>query len=157
MKANSNPDRIDRSILRELQRDAKLTNTALAERVNLSESACLRRVQRLEETGLIRAYVTLLDQSLAGFPEDIFVQITLKTQQRGDLDAFENAVAAVPEVMECYLMTGSADYIVRLIASDARDYERIHNQHLTRLPGVDRVQSSFALRTIVRRTEISLR
>ena len=123
----------------------------------MSESACLRRVQRLEETGLIRAYVTLLDQSLAGFPEDIFVQITLKSQQRGDLDAFEKAVAAVPEVMECYLMTGSADYIVRLIASDARDYERIHNQHLTRLPGVDRVQSSFALRTIVRRTEISLR
>jgi DNA-binding Lrp family transcriptional regulator len=117
----------------------------------------LRRVQRLEETGLIRAYVTLLDQSLAGFPEDIFVQITLKSQQRSDLDAFERAVVAIPEVMECYLMTGSADYIVRLIASDARDYERIHNQHLTRLPGVDRVQSSLALRTVVRRTEISLR
>jgi DNA-binding Lrp family transcriptional regulator len=129
----------------------------LAERVNLSESACLRRVYRLEETGLIRAYVTLLDQSLVGFPEDIFVQITLKSQQRSDLDAFEKAVVAVPEVMECYLMTGSADYIVRLIASDARDYERIHNQHLTRLPGVDRVRSSFALRTVVRRTEISLR
>lgn len=157
MKANSNPDRIDRSILRELQRDAKLTNAALAERVNLSESACLRRVHRLEETGLIRAYVTLLDQSLAGFPDDVFVQITLKSQQRSDLDAFEKAVVAVPEVMECYLMTGSADYIVRLIASDARDYERIHHQHLTRLPGVDRVQSSFALRTVVRRTEISLR
>jgi DNA-binding Lrp family transcriptional regulator len=157
MKASSNLDRIDRSILRELQRDAKLRNAALAELVNLSESACLRRVQRLEETGLIRAYVTLLDQSLAGFPEDIFVQITLKSQQRSDLDAFERAVVAIPEVMECYLMTGSADYIVRLIASDARDYERIHNQHLTRLPGVDRVQSSLALRTVVRRTEISLR
>jgi len=157
MKSSSNPDQIDRSILRELQRNAKLTNAALAERVNLSESACLRRIQRLEETGLIRAYVTLLDQSLAGFPEDIFVQITLKSQQGSDLDVFEKAVAAVPEVMECYLMTGSADYIVRLIASDARDYERIHSQHLTRLPGVDRVQSSFALRTVVRRTEISLR
>jgi DNA-binding Lrp family transcriptional regulator len=157
MKATSNPDRIDRSILRELQRDAKLTNAALAARVNLSESACLRRIQRLEETGLIRAYVALLDQSRAGFPEDVFVQITLKSQQRSDLDAFEKAVAAVPEVMECYLVTGSADYIVRLIASDARDYERIHNQHLTRLPGVDKVQSSFALRTVVRRTEISLR
>lgn len=157
MKANSNLDRIDRLILRELQRDAKLTNATLADRASLSESACLRRVRRLEESGLIRAYVTLLDQSLAGFPEDIFVQITLKSQQRRDLEAFERAVVTVPEVMECYLMSGSADYIVRLIASDARDYERIHSQYLTCLPGVDRVQSSFALRTVVKRTEISLR
>jgi DNA-binding Lrp family transcriptional regulator len=147
-------DRIDRGILRELQRDARLTNSALAQRVSLSESACLRRVRRLEETGMIRAYVGLLDQSLAGYPENVFVQITLKSQQRGDLAAFEAAVVTVPEVMECYLMSGSADYLVRVIVGDARDYERIHSQHLTQLPGVDRVQSSFALRTVIKRTEI---
>lgn len=147
-------DRIDRAILHELQRDARLTNSTLAERVNLSESACLRRVRRLEETGMIRAYVGLLDQSLAGYPENVFVQITLKSQQRVDLEAFEKAIVTVPEVMECYLMSGSADYLVRVIVGDARDYERIHSQYLTRLPGVDRVQSSFALRTVTKRTEI---
>jgi DNA-binding Lrp family transcriptional regulator len=147
-------DPIDRAILHELQRDARLTNSTLAERVNLSESACLRRVRRLEETGMIRAYVALLDQSLAGYPENVFVQITLKSQQRADLEAFEKAIGTVPEVMECYLMSGSADYLVRVIVGDARDYERIHSQYLTRLPGVDRVQSSLALRTVTKRTEI---
>lgn len=144
-------------ILHEIQADAKLTNLALAERVNLSESACLRRVRRLEEAGMIRGYVGLVDQTRAGFPDNVFVQITLHSQQRDDLAAFEAAVKALPEVMECYLMSGEADYIIRVIVADARDYERIHSQHLTRLPGVDRVHSSFALRTVIKKTEIPIR
>jgi DNA-binding Lrp family transcriptional regulator len=150
-------DRIDRSILHELQLDARLSNAALAGRINLSESACLRRVRRLEEDSMITNYVALVDQSRAGYPDNVFVQITLESQQQDDLAAFEAAVAALPEVMECYLMSGDSDYLLRVIVCDARDYERIHSQHLTRLPGVDRVQSSFALRTVTKRTELPVR
>jgi len=150
-------DRTDRAILHELQADARLSNSALAERISLSESACLRRVRNLERSGLIRGYVSLVDQSMAGYPDNVFVQITLKSQQRDDLAAFEAAVMELPEVMECYLMSGESDYILRVIVADARDYERIHSNDLTRLPGVDRVHSSFALRTVVKKTEIPIR
>jgi Lrp/AsnC family leucine-responsive transcriptional regulator len=150
-------DRIDRIILHELQLDGRLSNAALAERISLSESACLRRVRQLEDSGLLRGYVGLVDQSMAGYPDNVFVQITLASQQRDDLDAFEAAVAELPEVMECYLMSGVADYILRVVVADARDYERLHSNHLTRLPGVDRVHSSFALRTVVKKTELPIR
>lgn len=147
-------DRIDQKILTALQQDGRMTNQALAEYARLSESACLRRVRRLEQSGLISRYVALLDQPRAGFPDDVFVRITLTSQQQKDLRAFEAAAALLPEVMECHLMSGDSDYLLRVIVADARDYERLHSQHLTRLPGVDRVHSSFALRTVVRRTEL---
>ena len=150
-------DRIDKLILHELQENARLSNAALAERINLSESACLRRVRNLEKSGLIRGYVGLVDQSMAGYPDNVFVRITLISQQRDDLAAFEAAVGELPEVMECYLMSGDSDYFLRVVVADARDYERIHSNHLTRLPGVDRVQSSFALRTVIKKTELPLR
>jgi Lrp/AsnC family transcriptional regulator, leucine-responsive regulatory protein len=150
-------DRIDRAILHELQMDGRLPNAALAQRVSLSESACLRRVRRLEADGLIRGYVGLVDQSLAGYPDNVFVRITLTSQQQDDLKQFEIAVRKVPEVMECYLMSGDADYLLRVIVADARDYERVHSQHLTQLPGVDRVHSSFALRTVIKKTELPVR
>ena len=150
-------DRTDRLILHEIQLDGRLTNAALALRASLSESACLRRVRRLERAGLIRGYVGLVDQSSAGYPDNVFVRITLTSQQQGDLKKFETAVRAIPEVMECYLMSGDADYLLRVIVADARDYERVHSQHLTRLPGVDRVHSSFALRTVIKKTEIPVR
>lgn len=150
-------DRIDRAILHELQLNARLSNAALAERINLSESACLRRVRNLEGSGLIRGYVGLVDQSMAGYPDNVFVRITLSSQQRDDLAAFEAAVKELPEVMECYLMSGDSDYILRVVVEDARDYERIHSNYLTRLPGVDRVQSSFALRTVIKKTEVPIR
>ncbi len=150
-------DRTDRRILHELQLDASLSNTALAERVSLSESACLRRVRRLAEAGLLIGTVGLVDQTLAGYPDNVFVAITLTSQQQGDLERFENAVRDLPEVMECYLMSGDADYLLRVIVADARDYERVHSQHLTRLPGVARVQSNFALRTVVKKTELPIR
>ncbi len=150
-------DRVDRRILHELQADGRLSNTTLAERINLSESACLRRVRRLEESGMLRGYVALVDQSGAGYPGNVFVRVTLESQQRDDLAAFEAAVRNLAEVMECYLMSGDADYLLRVIVNDARDYERIHSQFLTRLPGVDRVHSSFALRTVVKKTEVPIR
>ncbi len=150
-------DRLDRLILHELQLDGRLTNAALAATVSLSESACLRRVRRLESAGLIRGYVGLVDQSSAGYPDNVFVRITLTSQQQDDLKRFESAVRKVPEVMECYLMSGDADYLLRVIVADARDYERVHSQNLTQLPGVDRVHSSFALRTVIKKTEIPVR
>ncbi len=156
-QSSTDTDRTDRLILHELQLDGRLTNAALAQRASLSESACLRRVRRLEEIGLIRGYVGLVDQSSAGYPDNVFVRITLNSQQQDDLKDFETAVREIPEVMECYLMSGDADYLLRVIVADSRDYERIHSQHLTRLPGVDRVHSSFALRTVIKKTEMPVR
>jgi Lrp/AsnC family leucine-responsive transcriptional regulator len=150
-------DRIDRAILSALQRDGRKSNVVLAEDVHLSESACLRRVRQLEDAGVIARYVMLVDQRRVGYPTDVFVQISLHRQQGEDLARFEAAVKEVPEVMECYLMTGEADYLLRVIVADAADFERLHTQHLTRLPGVARVHSSFALRTVVKKTEIPVR
>lgn len=150
-------DNRDRIILHAIQQNGRISNADLAERISLSESASLRRLKRLEDAGLIRGYVGLVDQSLAGYPDNVFVQITLASQQREDLAAFEQAIVELPEVMECYLMSGEADYLVRVIVRDARDYERIHSHYLTALPGVDRVHSSFALRTVVKRTELPVR
>ena len=150
-------DRIDRAILHELQLDGRLSNVILATRVNLSESACLRRVRNLEDLGVISGYAMLVDQGKVGFSSSIFVQISLDRQQREDLEKFERAVAEVPEIMECYLMTGEADFLLRVIASDAADFERLHSNYLTRLPGVTRVHSSFSLRTIVKKTELPIR
>ncbi len=150
-------DRIDQAILRALQEDGRLRNVALAGRVNLSESACLRRVKNLQEQGIIARYVMLLEQSKVGYPSNVFVHISLNRQQGEDLARFERAVAAVPEVMECYLMTGDSDYLLRVVASDAADFERIHTRHLTRLPGVARIHSSFALRTVKKKTALPIR
>lgn len=150
-------DKFDRAILAALQADGRLSNVNLAKIVNLSESACLRRVRLLEESGLIYGYSTLLDQTMAGFPSTVFVQISLDRQQQLDIENFERAVAEIPEVMECYLMTGDADFLLRVIAIDATDYERIHTQHITRLPGVARVRSSFSLRTVINKHVMPLR
>jgi len=149
-------DRIDRLILRELQRDGRLSNVDLAQRIHLSESATLRRVRGLEEAGLINRYVALLNAQKVGFATNVFVNITLHRQDQKDLQAFEEAVRRVPEVMECYLMTGESDYLVRVACRDPADFERLHSQHLTRLPGVARVQSSLALRVVRRSTELPI-
>jgi len=149
-------DRTDRAILSALQREGRTSNVTLSANVNLSESACLRRVRQLEESGVIARYVMLVNQAHVGYPSDVFVRISLNRQQGEDLAQFEAAVREVPEVMECYLMTGEADYLLRVIAADATDYERVHTRHLTRLPGVARVHSSFALRTVVKKTEVPI-
>ena len=150
-------DRVDQHILTELQRDGRLSNRDLAEKVHLSESACLRRVRALDEAGVIDRYAAVVNQARVGLPGNVFVSITLNRQEQGDLAAFEAAVQRVPEVMECYLMTGQHDYLLRVVVSDAADFERLHRQHLTRLPGVARVQSSFALRTVRKTEELPLR
>jgi len=147
-------DRTDNLILAALQRDGRLTNRELAERVHLSESACLRRVRALEEAGVIDGYTAHVNQAKVGLPGNVFVSITLNRQEQADLAAFEAAVAQVPEVMECYLMTGQQDYLLRVVVSDPSDFERLHSQHLTRLPGVARVHSSFALRTVRKGSEL---
>ena len=144
-------DRIDYRIILALQEDGRLSNVQLAERIGLSPSACLRRVQILEENGIITGYAALIDAAAFGRTSHIIVAITLDRQSEDYLSAFEDAVAECPDVMECYLMAGDADYVLRLVAKDAADYERIHKEHLSRLPGVARIQSSFALRQVVRR------
>jgi len=147
-------DAIDRAILMALQRDGRLSNVMLAEEVGLSESACLRRVKLLERNGIIDRYTMLVDQGGVGKSGNVFVQITLDRQTHAELETFESAVRDVPEVMECYLMTGTSDYLLRVIVEDTSDYERLHTQYLTCLPGVVRVQSSFALRTVIKKTMI---
>ncbi len=143
-------DRIDQRLLAELQRDGKLSNTELAGRVGLSESACLRRVKLLEQSGVIERYTALLDPQQVGITVGFLVRITLKGQTDRDLGQFEQAVRAVPEVTECDLTTGGADYLLRVVARSAADFERLHSKVLTKLPGVARVESSFVLRAVVK-------
>jgi len=149
-------DRFDNAILTELQRDGRISNVQLAGLVSLSESACLRRVRALEQTGLIERYVALLDQKEAGLPGTVFVHIALHREEQSQLAAFEAAVQDIPEVMECYLMTGEFDYLLRVVIADMADFERLHSESLTRLPGVARVNSSVAIRTVRKTTELPL-
>lgn len=143
-------DRADVRILRELQQDAKLSNTALAARVGLSESACLRRVRLLEQAQVIQRYTAVLNAAKVGLAVSFIIRITLRAQTDRDLSAFEQAIAAVPEVTECDLTTGESDYVLRVVARDAEDFERLHSKVLTKLPGVARVESSFVLRAVVK-------
>ena len=149
-------DRFDRTILAELQRDGRVSNVHLANLVNLSESACLRRVRALEQEGYIERYVALLDQKTVGLTGTVFVHIALRREEQSELAAFEKAVRDIPEIMECYLMTGEFDYLLRVVVSDMADFERLHNEGLTRLPGGARVNSSVAIRTVTKTTELPL-
>ena len=141
-------DSIDRRILEALQKDGRMSNAELSERVNLSPSACHRRVQRLEKEGWIDGYVALLNPLKVGRPTTVFVEITLSGQADEVLDAFEKAVARVPDVLECHLMAGSADYLLKVVACDTEDFARIHRRYLATLPGVQGMQSSFSLRKV---------
>ena len=143
-------DRRDRRILHELQQNARIANSVLAERVGLSESACLRRVRLLEQARVIERYMAVLNAPRAGMAVSFLVRITLAAQTDRDLAAFEQAVAAVPEVTECDLTTGESDYVLRVAARNAEDFERLHSKVLTKLPGVARVDSSFVLRSVVK-------
>ncbi|WP_112873476.1 Lrp/AsnC family transcriptional regulator [Paracoccus endophyticus] len=147
-------DATDRRILSVLQKDGRISNADLAARVNLSASACHRRVQRLEEAGFIAGYVALLNPRSLGRTTTVFVEITLSGQADELLDAFEKAVRAIPDVLECHLMAGTADYLVKVLAEDTDDFARIHRQHLSRLPGVAQMHSSFSLRTVMQTTAV---
>jgi DNA-binding Lrp family transcriptional regulator len=143
-------DDTDRAILRLLRADGRMSNADLAEAVGLSPSACLRRVRLLEHRGIIRGYTALIEEAAPRDLVVVIVQITLDRQTDDHLKRFEEAVRRCPEVRECYLMTGVADYLLRVEARDAADYERIHKEALSRMPGVARIQSSFAIRTVIR-------
>ncbi len=147
-------DATDKRLLGLLQKQGRLTNAELADQVNLSPSACHRRVGRLEAAGYIDAYVALLNARKLGRPTTVFVEITLAGQADELLDAFEKAVKRVPDILECHLMAGTADYLLKVVAEDTEDFARIHRQHLARLPGVAQMQSSFALRKVVQTTAI---
>jgi Lrp/AsnC family leucine-responsive transcriptional regulator len=149
-----NLDDRDRQILKEMQADGRLTNAELADRVHLSASACLRRVQSLMDSGLVAGAHLVLDQKRAGFEGTAYVSITLDGQEREKLDAFEAKVKYVPEIQECYLLAGQSDYLLRIVFRDMVDLERLHSEVLTRLPGVVRVQSTMTLRTVKRTTSL---
>lgn len=145
-------DSRDRAILNALQKNGRLTNAELAEKANLSPSACLRRTRMLEEAGVIAGYAMLLNPKAVGLSGTAFVQVTLKGQGREELERFERAIAGVPEIVECYLLAGQHDYMLRIAYHDTEDLERLHKDTLTSLPGVDRVQSTLTLRTVKRTT-----
>ncbi len=147
-------DETDRRILSVLQKHGRISNAELSERINLSPSACHRRVQQLEARGYIRDYVALLDPRLVGRPTTVFVEITLSAQADEVLESFEREVAKIPDVLECHLMAGTADYLLKVVAFDTEHFARIHRRYLARLPGVAQMHSSFALRTVFKTTAL---
>jgi Lrp/AsnC family leucine-responsive transcriptional regulator len=138
-------DQIDRNILSLLQADCRLTLNEIADRVGLSVSPCHRRIKRMEENGVVLRYAAMVDQRAVGLPVSVFVSIKLDRQKEQDLERFAKAIASWPEVVECYLMTGPRDYLLRVVVADLVAYEQFLKQKLTRLDGLSSIESSFAL------------
>jgi Lrp/AsnC family transcriptional regulator, leucine-responsive regulatory protein len=141
-------DRTDKIILTQLQRQGNMPLADLAEKAGLSASSCHRRVKLLEQRGVITGYAAALDRKALGLANEFFVEVSLAAQTEEAFEKFEKAVQRVPEILECHLMSGQFDYLLRVIARDAEDYERVHRTKLSRLPGLQRIQSSLALRTV---------
>jgi Lrp/AsnC family leucine-responsive transcriptional regulator len=150
-------DPVDLRILRELQADASLANVELARRVHLSPSPCLARVRALQARGVIRQYVALLDAKQLGLNLNVFISISLRQQTREALDAFERAICAYDEVLECYLMTGDADYLIRVAVADMIALERFIIERISPMPQVEKIRSSFALKQVRYKTALPLR
>ena len=149
-------DVFDRRILKELQRDGRISNVDLAKAVGLSPSPCLRRGRDLEKSGIIDRYAAILNQGAAGLPLSVFVQVTLERQVETALETFERIIAERPEVLEAYLMTGDSDYLLRIVVPDVSDYEIFLKNHLTRIPGVASIKSSFALNRVKYETALPI-
>lgn len=149
-------DQIDIKLLNALQSDASRSTAALAEEIGLTNTPCYRRQKLLEESGIIRRYVSLLDQEKLGLRVSVFVEVELKSQDDDAISAFEEQVKRLPEVMECYLMTGDTDYLLRVVARDIGEYERFLKTKLTRVTAVRTIRSSFALRRVVYKTALPL-
>jgi Lrp/AsnC family leucine-responsive transcriptional regulator len=147
-------DELDRKILDQLQADGRMSNQELSERVGLSPSPCLRRLRQLEAAGVIQRYVALVDPEAVGLGVTAFVRIRLDQQDDRHLALFEEAVAGFPEVMECYLMTGEADYQLRVLVGSLGEFEDFLRRKLTRIAGVAQVTTSFALRPVVYKTAL---
>jgi DNA-binding Lrp family transcriptional regulator len=144
-------DAFDRKIIAALARNGRMTTVELAVRVGLSPSACTRRLQSLEAAGVITGYRALIDPQALGLGITAFVEITLERQNDATLRAFEQALAACPNVLTCHLMSGASDYLVQIVARDLSDFERLHANVLGHLPGVARIESKFSLRKAVDR------
>ena len=149
-------DATDWKILGRLQDDARISNVDLARAVNLSPSPCLNRVRALEAGGIISRYVSLLDPLKLGLTVSVFIQVSLEKQMRNALDTFESSVLAREEVMECYLMTGDADYLLRVVVPDVQSLERFIVDYLAKIPGVASIKSSFALKQVKYKTALPL-
>jgi DNA-binding Lrp family transcriptional regulator len=149
-------DKLDRQLLRALQADGRLSNADLAQRIGLSPSACFRRLQRLEEQSVIEGYSATLNGEAIGKPTTVFIEVTLASQVSTALDAFERAVAACDDVLECHLMSGDFDYLLRVAVADMRDYERVHRQRVAAFPHVARIRTAFAMRAVVARRGYAL-
>jgi len=149
-------DRVDIGILNALQADARITNAELAKAVHLSPTPCYNRVKAMEELGLIRQQVTLLNPDLLGLHLNVFIHVSLEKQVQGALQYFEATIAERPEVMECYLMTGDADYLLRVLVPDIKALEVFILQHLTTTSGVANIRSSFALKQVRYKTALPL-
>ena len=149
-------DNTDRRILRVIQEEARVSNSELAERVGLSPSPCWRRVRTLEENGVIERYVTLVNAKAVGLPINVFATVTLEKQAESALELFEKAVKKRPEVMECNLMTGEFDYLLRVVVPDLAAYERFLMDHLTRIKGIASIKSSFSLKQVSYKTALPL-
>ena len=149
-------DKIDRNIVRQLQLNARVTNTKLAAEVGLSPSACLRRIGLLEKKGYIRGYTALLGQADEADAIAVIINITLERQTEEHLNRFEAAIRRYPEIQECFLMTGGSDYLLRVEVESAGDFERIHKEILSTLPGVARIHSSFSIRNVLKARSIRM-
>jgi DNA-binding Lrp family transcriptional regulator len=149
-------DVTDWKILARLQDEARISNVDLARAVHLSPSPCLSRVRALEESGVIGRYVTLLDPLKIGLQVSVFIQVSLEKQMRNALDTFESSILAREEVMECYLMTGDADYLLRVVVPDVQSIERFIVDYLAKIPGVSSIKSSFALKQVKYKTALPL-
>jgi Lrp/AsnC family leucine-responsive transcriptional regulator len=149
-------DDTDLRILKIVQKRGRITNSDLSEEINLSPSACHRRVSCLENNNVIKNYVALVDPVKVGFSTTVFVEITLNGQTDEVLDKFEEEIKKIPNVLECNLMAGSADYLLKVVAEDTDDFARLHRKFLSRLPGVAQVQSSFSLKTVCKETVLPI-
>jgi len=149
-------DRIDLNILRELQHNARLSNVELAKRVNLSPSPCLARVRALESRGVISRYVVLVDPVAVGLGLSVFIQVSLERQAEKPLEQFQSAVGRFPEIVECYLMTGDSDFLLRVVVPDVQTLEKFMLNGLTKISGVANIRSSFALKQVKYDTALPL-
>lgn len=141
-------DKIDRAIIGELQRNSRISNQDLSERVGLSPSPCSRRVRLLEERGILTGYTAQVDETRVGFPVSVFISVKLERQVDDALRTFEAAIAGCPEVVDCWLMTGNRDYLLRIVARDLMGYETFLSGTLTKIPGVASIESSLSLRRV---------
>jgi Lrp/AsnC family leucine-responsive transcriptional regulator len=156
MQSHALLDLTDRAILRQLQADGRVSNLELAQRVHLSPSACLRRVKRLEESGVISSYVALINPKSVGQPGTSYTIVNLERLTTPAIEAFERAVIDIPSILDCFYVAGTNDYLIRFTYNDAADLERFHTEVLMRLPGVLRSNSMLVLRTVKKTTALEV-